>query len=275
MDPRTIHAPGVNPMDPAEWLLVHPDYPDQIAEHDALLDGPTEAVIAAPPEAADIVAEFGEALLAHLAARPEWRLDGGGWVRPDGARVAPAGGTLALAGRLCAEDFLLMAPDEPEYRLAAGALFFPSRWTLAEKMGRQMTRIHAPVPGYAETLAARLRRMFAAIRVGAPLMRVNWNVVATPALRLPMREGATRAPDDPSAGLWLRTERQSLVRLPVTRALVFAIKTTVTPLADLTAEQRSGLRAALAARDEAEVRGRGGTVLHAAALAALAEPGNG
>jgi len=30
LDPRTIHPPGVSPMDPAEWLLVHPDYAAQI-----------------------------------------------------------------------------------------------------------------------------------------------------------------------------------------------------------------------------------------------------
>ncbi len=269
LDPRTIHPPGLSPMDPADWLLVHPDYPAQMAEHERLLARAPGAVIAEFPEAAAMVAEFRAALLAHLAARPEWRIEGGACIRPDGARIALGGGTFDLAGRLCAEDFLIMAPAEPEYRLVAGSLFFPSRWTLAEKMGRPMTRIHAPVPGYPERLAARLNRMFAALRPEAPLMRVNWNVQPGDALHVPLREGEGRPPDDPAAGLWLRTERQSLLRLPDTRAIVFAIKTTLTPLSGLTPVQRAGLRAAVAARDAGEIAFRGGPGVHAATLAAL------
>jgi hypothetical protein len=269
LDPRTAHPPGISPMDPADWLIVHSDYRAQMAEHERLLAETRATVIAELPEAAAMVAEFRAALLAHLAKRPEWRIEGATCQRPDGARVTLAGETFDLAGRLCAEDFLLMAPGEPEYRLVAGSLFFPSRWTLTEKLGRPMTGIHAPVPDYPERLAARLNRMFATMRVEQPLMRVNWGVQPTPRLHLPQREGEKRPADDSGGGFWLRTERQSLVRLPATRALVFAIKTSVTPLAELTPAQRAGLRAAVAAYDEGEVRFRGGPAAQAAVLAAL------
>jgi hypothetical protein len=269
LDPRTAHPPGISAMDPADWLLVHPDYAAQMAEHERLLEETPATVIAQLPEAVEMVAEFRAALLAHLAARAEWRIEGDACLRPDGARVALAGETFAVAGRLCAEDFLIMAPGEPEYRLVAGGLFFPSRWTLTEKLGRPMTGIHAPVPDYPERLAARLNRMLAAMRAGQPLMRVNWGVQPTPRLHLPQREGEKRPADDSGGGFWLRTERQSLVRLPVTRALVFAIKTSVTPLAELTPVQRAGLRAAVAAYDAGEVRFRGGPAAQAAVLTAL------
>ncbi len=270
MDPRTAHPPGLSPLDPGAWVAHDPDYAVQMAARDRLIAGDPDGVIAALPEAAAILGEFRETLLAHLAARPGWRIGAGEALRPDGARVDPALPALRLAGALCQEDFLLMAGGAPEYRLVAGVLCFPSRWSLAEKLGRPMTGIHAPVPRYDAPLAARVNRVFAMLRAGQPLIRFNWLVHATDRLDLPLREGRGRPPVAPGAALWLRTERQTLLRLPRTGAVVFGVKTTLTPLGDLDAAQRAGLRAALAQWDAAEIDYRGGGALHEAALAALA-----
>ena len=270
MEARTAHPPGLMPLDPAAWLTCDPDYAAQMAARDALLAAADAEVVAALPEAAAALEEFRALLLDWLAARPEWRLESDACLRPDGARVALDLDTLTLAGRLCQEDFLLMAPGEPEYRLVAGVLCFPSRWSLSEKLGRPLSAIHAPVPLYDATMARRVNRVFAALAPERPLMRVNWLAAPTDRLRLAQREREKAAHAALDGGFWLRTERQTLRRLPSTRAVVFAIKTTLTPFAGLGAEQRAALRARLADWPAADIAYRGGAAQHTAALAALA-----
>ncbi len=270
MEARTAHPPGLTPLDPAAWLVCDPDYAAQMVERDALLARSDPEVVAALPEAASPLAELRALLLDWLAARQEWAVEADAVRRPDGARVALSLDTLTLAGRLCQEDFLLMAPGAAEFRLVAGVLCFPSRWSLAEKLGRPLTAIHDPVPIYDEPMARRVSRVFAALAPERPLMRVNWLVAPTDRLRLMRREGEKAAHGPTTAAFWLRTERQTLRRLPLTGAVAFTVKTTLTPVADLTAPQRVALRERLAAWPEADVAYRGGPAQHAAALAALA-----
>jgi hypothetical protein len=273
MDPRTAHPPGISPLEPSEWIVVDPDYAPQMAERDRLVAERCEIVTGATHEAGPALAEFRAALLAHLARDGRWRVGREAALRPDDVEIPLGGETLSLAGRLCQEDFCLLSPGETpadEYRLIAGVLCFPSRWTLSEKLGRPLTPIHRPVPGYAEGLAARVNRLFAGLRPERPLMRVNWLVWPTDALHMPQSETAKAPLEGVSDRFWLRTERQTLTRLPETRAVVFGIKTTVTPIEYLTAAQRAGLRAALAAKAEAEVGYSSGSDQHAAVMAALA-----
>ena len=269
LDARLGRPPGLSPLDPALWATCDADFAAQAAGRDALLAAPDAETVAELPEAEPALAEFRAALLAHLATRADWRVDGAAVRRPDGAAVPLDAPTLELAGRATQDDFLLLLPGASEYRLVAGVLCFPSRWSLAQKLGRPLTDIHGPVPHYAEGLAARVNRVFAALAPERPVWRANWLAIATDALRLVMREGERRRPPAALDRWWLRTERQTLVRLPRTGAVAFGIKTTVTPFEDLTPEQRRGLHAALSRWDEAEIDYRGGPVPHAAALAAL------
>ncbi|SEA34291.1 heme-dependent oxidative N-demethylase family protein [Rubrimonas cliftonensis] len=272
MDDRTAEPPGLSPLDPAAWLTADPDFASQMQERDALIESGAPDVAAQTDDAGPIVAEFRAALFEHLAARPEWTLSDGAARRPDGIPVSLSGETMALAGRLAQEDFLLLAPGEgaAEARLVAGVLCFPSRWSLTEKLGRALSPIHAPTPRYAGDLAARVNRVFAALRPERPLMRVNWLVTPTDRLRLVQREDAKAPHAPPGAQFWLRTERQTLLRLPHTGAVVFGVKTTLTPVGALTAEERAVIARRMAGWPAADVDYRGGAAQHAAALAALA-----
>jgi hypothetical protein len=269
LDARLARPPGLSPLDPAAWLCVDPDYAAQAPERDRLIAKRPEDTMGALPEAEASVAEFRATLLAAIDARAEWRREGSAIRRPDGERVPLDLPTLALAGRLCQEDFLLMAPGAPEYRLVAGVLCFPSRWALADKIGKPMTRIHAPVPYYEAELARRVNRVFEGVAPERPMVRFNWTPQATARLDLIQREGAKRAAAAPSGAWFLRTERQTLMRLSQTRSVVFGVKTTVTPFTALTEAQRVGLRAALAAWREPDIAYHGGEATWRAALAAL------
>jgi len=235
--PRTAGPPGLSPMDPADWIVVHGDYAAQMRYRAEILARHPDVVLAMSPVARDAADELLAEILAHLTARPDFQVAGDRVTRPDGAVVTvdPAC-PLETLNRLTAEDWCLMLadPDCGEYRLQAAILCFPARWLLAEKMGHPLTVIHDPVPEYDATLARRVNRVFEALRVGRPIVRANWIIHTDPELYLPIGRETKRVARTRGDGpLYLRTERQTLVRLPRTEAVVFGIKTSVTPVAAL------------------------------------------
>jgi hypothetical protein len=269
MEPRAARPPGLSPLDLREWTVRHADFVAQIAYRRWLLAERPQDVLAALPEGEEPALELLERLLAHLgAARP----------LTDEERFC----ALTAIGRLVAEDFCLLVPDAAsgEYRLAAAVLCFPSRWMLSEKLGRPLTPIHDPVPGYARGLVVRVNRVFEALHPERPLVRVNWSVHPTSELFLPQKEKHKSSNEDSSGPYYLRTERQTLARLPRTGAVAFGIKTSVTPVERLPAPAARGLAAALAALDEGMVAYKGGRKRIDAAIARLGEiacagPGQG
>jgi len=237
-DPRTRRLPGVMPLDIDDWLRVDEVYAEQMALRDALIAERPAEVHAVLPEA--------EAAAAELLALVRPRLTGlgfaavaGGWRRPDGVVVAE-GLPLLTLGRLLQEDFCLMQPDGAgEHALTGAILCFPAGWTLAEKLGRPLMRVHRPVAAYDDDMGRRVQRLMDAIRPESPMWRMNANASRAPLFN-PQPEdqvrGATRA-DFP----YVRCERQCLIRLPISRAVVFSIHSYVVRREDLTPEQTVAL----------------------------------
>lgn len=267
---RTAHPPGLCPLDPAEWTPVDPDFAAQMAYRAELLARDRELVLAEMPDAAPAVAELYQRMLGYLAGRAGYRVAGHRVTRPDGRTVTPdPASPLTSLNALVADDICVLAPDATsgEYRLIAGLLCFPSRWLLSEKMGRPLTRIHDPVPDYDEVLARRVNRVFEVLRPERPLVRVNWLVHATAELHLPLGLSDKLVQSaDPARGIYLRTERQTLMRLPETGAVVFGIKTSLCPLDVLTPSQASALRRELVSLVGSTIAYRAGDALHHAAL---------
>ncbi|MGB0853370.1 MAG: heme-dependent oxidative N-demethylase family protein [Pikeienuella sp.] len=272
MEARTAHPPGVSALAPDEWLLVDETYADQIALRERLLKERREIVLQGDSGAA--AEECLHAALDVLLAQHDFTREGNSIRRPDGGLVwLDSSAPLATLGQLAQEDFLVLekADGEAEHVLTGGILCFPSRWSLTEKMNRALIGIHARVPGYEGDLAPRVQRFFDALRPGRPLWRANWLVHATPALFQPVDEadkiGVER---ETSAAFWLRVERQCLVKLPETGAVVFTVKTLVTPLSNLTAPQLAGLGGAMDEQSDDIVRYHGGASYHQTARAEVA-----
>lgn len=250
---------GIRAIEPAAWIEVDDRYRSQLAEKRRLLAQCPSAVFGALPESRAAQDECLETLLTHLLRHCPGLVavdDGALRVPATGDRydrAAFTGRPLDLAGRLVQEDLCLMAPAEGTWRLIAATLCFPSRWRLADKLGRPMVAIHAPVPGFNERLARPVDRFFDRIGPGEVFMRLNWSVIDDPMLFQPTGHG--RAAVNPAitadnAGelVWLRIERQTFVLLPDTRVLVFGIKTVVDPLSALAGrpELAAALRETLA-----------------------------
>lgn len=172
-------------------------------------------------------------------------------------------GGLAEIARAHWEDICLLQSDGEgaPYRLTAAAAAFPTDWRLDEKMGQGLTAIHAPIHGYAAQLAAGVDHFFNILPPGEVFGRANWFIVADAAWRyLPQGDPATRFAHVTAANagetLFVRCERQTLRRLPETRAMIFTIGVALAPLGTLAPDLVRRLADALPTLPEGEQQRR-------------------
>ncbi|MEM8752520.1 MAG: DUF3445 domain-containing protein, partial [Pseudomonadota bacterium] len=267
--------PGMAPLDEAEWLHRDAAFAPQMAYRDRLVALRPDVVIAGEGRAGsvELLAFVLDALEAH---DPAYAMEPEVATRPDGMPVPldPAQPFATLA-RLVQEDLLLLEKPEraEEHRLIGAALLFHARWSLAEKMGRPLVEIHDRVPAYDGGLAPRVQRLFDALRPGRPLVRANWLVHGTNELHQPKLFETSAKTQELTGRFWLRVERQCILRLPESGAVVFSVKTCVTPIEALDEAQRVGLIEALEEQGEAMRDYHGGAAHSAAAATALRDLG--
>ena len=205
------------------------------------------AVHAVTDMAKGAAAEVLELVLDHLPQG--FDITRGTLTRPDGVVVPlDTRAPLLTAGRIVQEDLCIMQADgQGEHLLSAAILCFPAGWLLSEKLGRPMMRIHQPVVKYTDDVGRRVQRLMDAVQPGRPLWRMNAHHSDAPLFN-PLPEtshdryqGAAPvlATDKP----FIRSERQSLIRLPKSGAVIFSIHTYVVRREDLTPDQAAGLAA--------------------------------
>ncbi|MXQ08395.1 DUF3445 domain-containing protein [Alphaproteobacteria bacterium GH1-50] len=242
LDPVAWRLPGTFPLDPADWLRVSDAFAGQMALRDGLIAGRPADVHAMLPEAEEAAAECLEFVLGHCGQTQGYEKTESTVLRPDGMLVpVDRARPLLTIGRLVQEDVCILQRIVGDEHVLTGAILcFPASWTLSEKIGRPMTRIHRPVREYGDTVAPRVQRMFDRMRPETPLWRANALLYDHPRLHSPKAEasGERHLSDE---GRFLRSERQTLRKLPRTGAIVFAIHTVLVEIADLTAEQRATL----------------------------------
>ncbi|MDK3074155.1 DUF3445 domain-containing protein [Sedimentitalea sp. JM2-8] len=220
-EPRAL--PGLQPLAMHDWLIADEAFGGQMAERERLLDGARDRVVALEDSALEAAGELLD-LVLELAypGEPDVVL------RPDGKRVTPdRDDPLGSLGRLVQEDFCILQKRGSEHLLTGAVLCFPASWTLTEKFRRPLTAIHGPVHSYDAPMAKRVQRVFDGVQVGRPMWRFNALEYADPALFQPRRLSEPRVPLRPDEAGYLRSERQSILRLPRTRAVVFSIHTYV------------------------------------------------
>ncbi|GEL70404.1 heme-dependent oxidative N-demethylase family protein [Myxococcus virescens] len=141
-------------------------------------------------------------------------------------------------GRQVQEDLLLLDGTHEGFPLVAGQLCFPSGWCLGDKLGRSLLAVHEPVPQFNAKLGPSTLKLMEGLKPGRPVTRCNWAISVTERLDLEPRtlpewrhlfDGIT--PDNAGERCFLRLERQTLTRLPRTRAILFTIHTYVAPVA--------------------------------------------
>jgi hypothetical protein len=186
-------------------------------------------------------------------------------------------GALPEAALAVHEDLCLLTkrPEEDVYRLIGAAVAWPSDWHPAEKIGLPLRALHAPIAGYEEQLASGVDRFMATLPPGAIYARANWFIAATPERRWlpqcpPQEAFAHVTPDNAGETLFVRSERQTLRRLPQTGAILFAIGIYVEPLGSLAPANIAMLARAVQSLVSGEGDRRGAPA-YAASLIAYAE----
>ena len=213
---------GTRQLGARPWLVVDEFRGEELALKQRLSGDRHEEVFAAQPDA---VAPGSEvlALVAneYRAIGFETDIDS-----PVGSGTTHGLHPLDAAGRMIQEDLCLLRRDDVGWVLAAASLCFPSRWRLAEKMGRTLTEVHQPVDGYDPKLAGRVDSLFD--RIDEQMVwRRNWFIHPSDALFQPDRPPGgdpTISQDECEARLVIRSERQTLRRLPESGWILFTVR---------------------------------------------------
>ena len=180
-------------------------------------------------------------------------------------------GGLPEAARAHHEDMclLILRPGENQYRLVGAAVAWPSDWTPADKLGLPLRALHAPIQGYEKQLASGVDNFMAKLKPGAIYGRCNWFIASTDHKRWvaepPEQAFAHVTPENAGETLFVRSERQTLRRLPQTGAILFTIGIYIAPFGELSQPNRQRLSAAVGSLIEGE-GDRRGTGAYAGAL---------
>jgi dimethylamine monooxygenase subunit A len=229
---------GLSPMAADEWIEADAALADYLAEKDRLQQLHPEKVFVEEPHAREAQQEILDSIIAYLQANypalygfKEGRIE----VKPAGRSVKlnePDIPALLTAARLVQEDLVIMRKGETGWRLAAASLSFPSSWSLGEKFGQPMHEIHAPVPGFSAGTrnAGLIERLFDNLRPGNPVKRYNWSIYSDGELYHPASSGE-RDPNPERA--FIRVERQTLRKMPISGDILFTIRIHLDPLATL------------------------------------------
>lgn len=148
---------------------------------------------------------------------------------------------LLSAARRVPDDLVLVEKTEGHWRVAALSLCAPTFFSAPEVLGRALGEIHQPVNGFAERFLARVTRIFDGLRPGLILERRNWSVVNSSELFTPdptPSRARIASIESAAAGteLFVRSERQTLRRLPQTGGALFTIRVWLHPLDALAAD---------------------------------------
>ncbi len=223
--------PGVRPMRPGDWLRADGDFAGTMALRAQLVADRRDAVLGAMPGSKAAVRAALARVLEELRRMPGYAIGPEDLVRPDGGRVDLSADPLEVLALAVQEDVCVMERgEEGVHVLVAAALCFPSEWTLAEKLGRGLPAIHAPVASYDPAIARRVQRLFDGLRPGSPLERSNAHRHDAGHRHAPRREAEPKA--RALGARWLRRERQCLMGLGPGRGgpALFTIRTYMTPI---------------------------------------------
>ncbi|MEO8162868.1 MAG: DUF3445 domain-containing protein [Ilumatobacteraceae bacterium] len=212
------HRLGTRSLDLAQWLTPDAETAPTIEMKRMLIEHRRSDVVAlfdggetAAQEAAELVAQWtGNALTSS-------GID-----------------ALVDAALMVADDLTVLEPrstsNGEELLFVAGVVCSPSRWKLADKMGKNMIQVHAPVSKYAEHIGAAVDTTLQRLSVERPLWRSNWTLEDHPALFQPALPVAPLVRD--VSKLWIRIERETLRRLPLSGGVLFTIRGFQQPLGD-------------------------------------------
>ena len=214
---------GVRPLDLDDWIELGPDADDAIAAKSTLNAEHRDTVFAVLDDVEPESSEVAVVLVEHLRHR---------WPERYGEVVLDRSlHPLDAAARLVPEDLVLLVERDGRLVFGGGSVCFPNRWDLRSKLGLSMAGVHAPVAQLNDQLEAPIDGFFERLTPERSFWRLGWGVLDTPDRYTPLDGTAGPRPVDPAPEqLFLRVERETLRRFPVTNCVLFTIRTHVAPI---------------------------------------------
>ncbi|KAK9904897.1 hypothetical protein WJX75_005075 [Coccomyxa subellipsoidea] len=242
---------GLEPMHPMDWIEIDEHYDEEMALRRKLMKEKRDIVLHSLPGADAANAEMLELLADFLPKRfpDRFTKDGNVLINHSTGDVwnlaDPSLDPLEVSALLVQEDLCVMTADEQGVlRFVSGAVLFPQRWSLLEKIGADMRRIHDPVPIFNDQMLKPVSNFMDRLAPNKPFYRANWTISDNPELFQPLVEedilaanageiindkvwGETEPITVQNAGerLQTRCERETLSRFPKTGAILFTIRT--------------------------------------------------
>ncbi len=221
---------GLRSLELAHWLEAGEDLTPQIIERQHLIESSREVVYQELPGYKGAIAELVQRIIENLQVFHDRDYT----FTSNTLKHLPTDSTVSLNSEdvllqlasVIAEDLVVLSREEDEWKIVAGAVIFPSRWKLSEKIGKGMDAVHTPVPGYATALAPYMTATFDKVTVDRPVWRKNWSLHSTEHLHQPTSIHEPAAPGD----YWWRTERQTLTRSRAGDFMYFTIRNRAEPL---------------------------------------------
>ncbi|KAH7362576.1 hypothetical protein B0T11DRAFT_281053 [Plectosphaerella cucumerina] len=247
---------GLRSIQSEEWIELDNQFPKFHADKAARLLERTDKCVYTHPDAYPAAIELLDELASYLPARyPSlfqrtavgidnlWTGESFNIVeRP--LREDP----MAIAARLVQDDLAIMIerPDG-QYYLLAGAILLAGFWRLSDKLGMPLEKIHTSgdVPHYNEKLHRGMANFFKRLRCDQLYARNNYFIQVDDSLPWSWSIGdedstevswSTAEKDRAVQHHWFRSERQTLRRLPKTKAVIFTIRTYFHPITDIAQE---------------------------------------
>jgi hypothetical protein len=223
-DVAAARLPSMRPV-VGPWLTFDGAYGAQMGERRRLLQSGEADVHAQTLNGLAAACGF---VAAALGALPDGFVRTGDHVHcPDGhEQTIDWRAPLRSIGAILQQDVCILERRGDEHVLSGAVLCFPASWTLAQKIGKPLIAIHDPVTDYDSVIAARVQRLFDGVQAGRPMWRANLLRYDKAALHQPRLENDPRPVGQPDAP-YLRSERQTVLRLPQPDAVAFVIHTTV------------------------------------------------
>lgn len=152
-------------------------------------------------------------------------------------------GPLDFLAREVPDDLLLVIERDGHLYFDAGAVTFAAAWSVSFDVGMDMYEIHAPVPGLTrQGIVARAEQFLRRLPADQVYRRVNWTLSASdsPKLDVSLEELPEWADDIPQMlrdrdfdRVHLRIELEHFIRLPMTGAVTFNIRTFMASLEEI------------------------------------------
>lgn len=245
-------------MDPTQWLAIGPDHAPFLREKRARLKANSLPFYRTTPGSLPAQFELRDRVVADLLAQHAdvfSMADGSLVDRVDGTTLeidSPGVEPLAAISQFLEEDFILLQQVDGQDQITAASNAYSSSGRIVSSVGRSIPWAHKFVPTLNDQLGPRIDRVLGNIKIDAPVERFNWlltpiasrlfpedphaaNTAAVDKINAALVEDPARAGD----ALWIRVERQTLLRLPESGALAFSIYTYSDPLSSIAGDRES------------------------------------